>query len=137
MPAKLPPLERMLVKIGAAMMLLAITFAAVVAVVVNLSGGTEYSSPVASAEPQAAETPGSDRKPNAGSKPQIKDKMQKEQPRSEQPRREKFETSSKKPKTGSNKSEAFRWKARNGPRLTKVNWLGWMSPATSSRFLAP
>lgn len=109
----------MLVKIGASMMLLAITFAAVVAVVVNLSGGTEYSSPVASAEPQAAETPGPDRKPNTGSKPQIKDKMQKEQPRSEQPRREKLETSSKKPKTGSNKSEALPLESAEWPSPDK------------------
>ncbi len=95
----------MLLKVGAGMMLFAAVLAAVVVVVVNLSGGAEHPSPVASAEPQAAETPVPEREPDTGTKPRIKDKPQKEQSRPEQSRREKLETGSEKPKTGSKKPE--------------------------------
>ncbi|CAN5352087.1 hypothetical protein BH24ACT19_BH24ACT19_09100 [soil metagenome] len=67
----------MLLRVGTALMIFAVALAAVVAVVVNLSGAEEPAPTVASAEPQAAETPVRENKPETGKK-KIED-----EPRSE------------------------------------------------------
>lgn len=85
----------MLLRVGTALMICAVALAALVAVVVNLSGAEEPAPTVASAEPQAAETPVQENKPETGKK-RIEDEPR-EEPRttsSEEPTRGEAQTKS-------------------------------------------
>jgi sortase A len=64
--------EMLLLKVGVASMLLALALAAATAAVVNLPGDEEPAGPpVASAEPQAAETPAEETEPDTDVKPEA------------------------------------------------------------------
>lgn len=118
------------------MMLFAAALAAVVAVVVTLSGN-EDPAPAVSAEPQAVEAPVQERAPDNDSKPRIEDKPQEEQPRPDQPRREKPETSSNKPESSSKNSESLPvrnadWPAPDDGELAQLDEPRYFEPVSSA-----